>query len=69
MGIIGDDASEGKCPVDMEWMRAGYKTRWEGYGLPAERNQPRNSQFKAIVYCVLPEWGCGNSRQAADDQM
>jgi hypothetical protein len=32
MGIIRDDAMQGKCPVDMVWMPAGYAPLAYGYG-------------------------------------
>jgi hypothetical protein len=29
MGSIGDGATNGKCPVDMDWMRASYASALE----------------------------------------
>jgi hypothetical protein len=45
-GIIGDGAAEGKCPIDMDGMLAGYVLR-------RERVESENLKFKAIVNCVF----------------
>jgi hypothetical protein len=50
-GIIGGRTAEGKCPIDMDWMPAGYARR--RMVIRPGRVDSENLKFKAIVICVF----------------